>query len=340
MTKEEKIYLDYLFSDNKIVELRSQSFEDHWKTHWFNNVDKLINKVDKLYDQGNLFTSLNRPSNLTNKAIRDDDVLNYSRLFFDFDPVRKAGLSSTKKEFSLSRKIAIKLVQFLNEKGWPEPLKAISGNGSHVQYRVLLQNNNETKEILDTIYNGLALDFSTENVIFDKSVKNPGRICTLYGTVKRKGIHTGIRPHRKSLSVIPETWSRVSTQLIEQLANFYANNINLVDKPVCNKRIKFGKGDYNTLNIVELFKSHNLYLKHANDNKHYVTCPWHEVHSNTGNTDTVIWETSADKWPSFHCSHNHCSNRHILDVINHFSDTDKYCTSNFNSINKFKKVGF
>ena len=110
----------------------------------------------------------------------------------------------------------------LHRLGWPLPLHAKSGNGYHAVYRCRLPNNPETREMLGNIYRGLHLEFGDDVVGFDRSVRNPGRIFRLYGSINRKGPSTPDRPHRKSTVWIPPRWQQVKPKQIADLAEHYA----------------------------------------------------------------------------------------------------------------------
>ncbi len=324
-----KGFLTWLFQDNKFIELRHQTHVD-WKTYWFNNPDDLACKVKQLSWTGNLFINLNRPYEITGKAVTNGDIERHTRLLFDLDPIRPPSTSSTEEELEASRDVAIRLVSQLTALGWPIPLKAISGNGTHIQYRTSLINNSETKDILKALYTGLKTEFSTESVEFDTTVKNSGRIVALYGTTKRKGISTIERPHRQSIALTPEKWTQVSLKQVEKLANFYQKKSTGYFEPLKQRNVYvLGNGDYKTLNSVLMFQNHGLYLTEVEPNKHYVVCPWSHEHSSSSPTDTVIWENNGLQWPTFHCSHTHCNGRTIKDVIQLFGDADFYCSKRY-----------
>jgi hypothetical protein len=218
----------------------------------------------------------------------------------------------------------------LRKLGWPMPLHALSGNGYHAQYRCRLPNNAETAEILRTIYTGLRAEYSDDEVEFDRSVKNPGRIFRLYGTVNRKGPNTPERPHRRAQCWIPSPWRQVDRHLVERLANRYARRAesrpkSRLEAPQSGFRAT-GRGDYRTLDIVALMDAHGLYRRALGNGAHAVWCPWREGHSTPhGATGAVVFENGPDTWPGFHCHHGSCNGRTIADVIAELGDADRFC---------------
>jgi hypothetical protein len=94
------------------------------------------------------------------------------------------------------------------------------------------------------------------------------------------------------------------------------------------------QGDLATLNLVGVFRDLGLECRGRTPGKFHVDCPWMHEHGETGKTDTVIWQEDG-KWPEFHCSHNHCSQRKLNpDVIEWAESTspgiiDAHCAQSF-----------
>ena len=330
-----KEYLYCAFRDAGMVEVRHHNGV-HWQTWWFKDSDKALQVIQELSRVGNLYMSLNAPKprsvtkTMSGKPVRDADIGWIVRLPFDFDPQRPTGICSTEDELKLACESRDGFVTAMRSLDWPMPLLAKSGNGYHAVYRTRLPANAETKEMLRTIYYGLHSDFDTPEVSFDRTVRNPGRIFRLYGTVNRKGGNTAERPHRKSTVLIPAEWRQVTQQQVERLANAYAKQTRPKTKRVssCRQTIN-GKGDYTTLNIVSWFQSHGLYGSYIEDNKHAVACPWQDEHTTTSplnGGDTIIYEAD-EGWPGFYCHHSHCEGRKLRDVIALFGDADVFCSS-------------
>jgi hypothetical protein len=204
-----KSYLEYVFWDSRLVELRHQ-VGGKWITGWFDDIDALRREAAARLREGNLFTSLHRPfsrvvtNTMSGSPLKNDEVERFTRLFFDFDPVRAPGTASTDGQVELAKARAVQVMGILHKLGWPEPLQALSGNGRHLQYRIALPNTEDACQQLKVLYHGLAREFSDEQVAVDPTVRNAARICTLYGSVKRKGPDTSL--HRRSQAHIPREW--------------------------------------------------------------------------------------------------------------------------------------
>lgn len=329
-------YLDWLFHDNNIVQLTHQ-LSPHANSRWlhgrFNSKESLLCEAKRLSTVGNLFVSLNRPTNFeinssvdSNVGFKNEDMHRRTRLFFDFDPERNGYICSTDEELGLAlarRDYALNMFMSL---GWSRPAMAMSGNGGHLLFRTALENTDEINQMIAVIYKGLQQELSTDKVKLDIAVKNIGRIHPLYNSLKRKGDETLERPYRQSAIVIPQQWQQIRPQQIEYLAEHYAGKKKRIQKtnltPI--KRVT-GKGDYKTLDAVRWFKSHGLYIQQTTDPiKHWVVCPCKHNHSDTGRTDTCLY-TDSDI-PTFSCSHNHCAHLNIFDVINLLGDADYFCS--------------
>ncbi len=165
-------------------------------------------------------------------------------------------------------------------------------------------------------------------VTFDRSVRNPARLCALYGFVKRKGLETAERPHRESWIEIPAEWGMVPPEQVAVVATALARSTPVRSdvRPVEPSMIG-GYGNYSTLDVVGWFRSQGLYIGHLEGNKHAVTCPWADEHTNPSpenGSDTIVFETDGG-WPGFHCKHSHCDGRTIRDVMNLWGDADAFC---------------
>lgn len=322
---------------------------------WDHRPDVLRADALTRHQTGNLFTTLHRididalqeyladrrqvdPKKQTFRT-PDECVTRYTRLFFDFDPERPKGTSSTTDELAAAEARARGLVRKMSALDWPMPLLAMSGNGWHVQYRTAMPNTPEWAEILKTIYTGLHAELSDDEVSFDRSVRNPARLCALYGSVKRKGINRTERPHRKSACWIPSDWRQVHPRQVAALAEVYArqasqsrtNATQPAQQPRGAGERVAGKGDYSTLDVVAWFAAHGSYVGPIGGNVHGVRCPWSDEHSSPSpknGSDTVIFEADGG-WPGFACKHSHCQGRNIRDVLALWPDADAYCTSSF-----------
>ncbi|WP_349680909.1 hypothetical protein [Methanoculleus sp. UBA430] len=136
----------------------------------------------------------------------DADIIRRRWLPIDIDPVRPSGVSSTDAEHNAALAVAERIAAYLAEQGFPEPLRADSGNGAHLLYRIDLPNDEAATALVKGALATLDALFSNEAVTVDTANHNAARIWKLYGTLSRKGDNTPERPHRRAkiLAVPPE----------------------------------------------------------------------------------------------------------------------------------------
>ena len=154
----------------------------------------------------------------TDTTTSDAEIIRRRWFPVDIDPVRPGGVSSSGTEHEAAFAMAERVALWLGNIGFPEPVRADSGNGAHLLYRIDLPNDTAS---LALVKRGLAvLDaiFSDESATVDKANSNAGRIWKLYGTIARKGDNTAERPHRRSRVIsVPERLEVVSGELLEKL---------------------------------------------------------------------------------------------------------------------------
>lgn len=331
-------YCEHLMRDCGRIEVRHQ-YGDRWFSGVFDNLHYLQSCITGLSGIGNLYTTINAPklmqasNDMTDRPLRDSDIGHITRIFFDLDPVRGTGQASSDDELALAIEQRNRLVQALRGLGWPMPAMAMSGNGAHAMFRCRMPVSAEFREALTALYRGLQVEFSTDQVGFDPTVRNPARICRLYGSTNRKGVATAERPHRVASIVIPDRWGAVSPQLVIRLAEQYARRTvgaerTAVQTPATRAALPGGRGDYRTLAVQRWFAAHGAHKRHLGGGKHAVRCPWVHEHSNEDtplDTSTVVWEAEPGMWPSFHCSHAHCAGRSVRDVMALWQDADQHC---------------
>jgi len=152
---------------------------------------------------------------------KDNDVQVIRWLPLDLDPVRPSGISSTDEEISAAKDIAREVTVYLEQDlGFAKGLRAHSGNGYHVLYRLPdLPNDDDHRGLIRKAIEAVEFKFRNDKVNIDLKVYNPGRIFKVYGTTARKGDSTKERPHRKSylFEGLPEKLKEVRKVSLDQL---------------------------------------------------------------------------------------------------------------------------
>ena len=326
-------WLESLLQDNKVVELRGDTGKG-FISGWFDNAPELFFAVENS-QYANLYSTVNRPrlAAATNRfswdtpALKGDNVESFSRLFFDFDPVRPPGMPATNLELQAATDRAKGFMRDLQRLHWPRPAFGISGNGAHLQYRVRLLADANARQLMPRLYRALAARYSDDAVKFDRSVCHPGGLTRVYGTRNRKGTSTPGRPHRLSSIWMPQEYRRVELAALWELMCTLGIDHEPASKPLPTRSPgKLARAaDYCNLDIVAWFTRHGYYLKHLESNKHAVCCPWKHEHTTSGGAgETIIYEADGG-WPGFYCQHSHCDERRIRDVLELFGDGDRFC---------------
>jgi len=149
----------------------------------------------------------------------DTDILRRRWLPVDIDPVRPSGVSSTDAEHNAALNAAERIASYLAEQGFPAPLRADSGNGAHLLYRIDLPNDEPSTALVKGCLTTLDALFSNETVTIDTANHNAARIWKLYGTASRKGDNTVERPHRRAkVLAAPAEMGVVPLERLQHLA--------------------------------------------------------------------------------------------------------------------------
>ena len=149
----------------------------------------------------------------------DADILRRRWLPVDIDPVRPSGVSSTDEEHAAALDAAGRIAAYLAEQGFGEPVRADSGNGAHLLYRIDLANDDAATEVVKGVLATLDALFSNDTITVDTANYNAARIWKLYGTMSRKGDSTPERPHRRAKVLsVPSEMEIVPLERLRHLA--------------------------------------------------------------------------------------------------------------------------
>ncbi len=149
----------------------------------------------------------------------DVDILRRRWFPVDIDPVRPSGVSSTDEEHDAALAAAERIAAYLTEQGFPAPVRADSGNGAHLLYRIDLENDEAATALVKGALATLDALFSNEAVTVDTANHNAARIWKLYGTLSRKGDNTPERPHRRAkVLAVPDDVRMVPREYLQHLA--------------------------------------------------------------------------------------------------------------------------
>jgi hypothetical protein len=130
-------------------------------------------------------------------AAKDVDIRYRDLLLIDIDRVGDTSCPASQSELDAAKVLALEIQDFLVERGWPDPILVMSGNGYHLYYILEgVPNDSDSASLVRQFLKNLASRFDNGLVGVDTSVYNASRITKVPGTVARKGIETHDRPYR------------------------------------------------------------------------------------------------------------------------------------------------
>ena len=243
----------------------------------------------------------------TDLTTHDNEIDSYEWLFIDLDPKRVSDVSSTETELEYAKELADKVYIYMKNLGFQEPLRALSGNGHHLLYKIDIPNTVESKKLIERCLVNLSSMFDNDKVKIDIINHNQARVCKLYGTLAQKGSNTKTRPHRMSkITYIPD---EIKTNRIELL------NVLAGELPEVPKATRRTTNYSNEFDIEDWMAEHGLEPMGANagtDCTIYplANCPFD--HSHTDGDSKIFKYTNGAI--AFKCHHNSCRGKTWQDV--------------------------
>ena len=132
----------------------------------------------------------------TGQSASDKDIAYRDLLLIDIDR-HDTKNPANEVELEAAKFIAGKIIDYLSNGGWDDPIKVMSGNGYHLYYILdNVANSEENKIAIKDFLKGLATKFDNNIVKVDTCVFNASRITKVVGTIARKGEESAERPYR------------------------------------------------------------------------------------------------------------------------------------------------
>ena len=299
------------------LEVRMLKTKKGTRSGYYIDKNKLLSDIQEHDGVDNIFFTLNvfsddlmarakdRLLNYAQHTTSDSDIIRRKLLLIDIDPCRASGISSTDEELEYANKVAEEVKLFLNDNEFPQPVKACSGNGYHLLYKLDLPNTKEVTENIKVFLQVLDNKFSTEKAKVDTTNYNPARITKLYGTIACKGDSIEGRPHRRSRIVdVPEKFEVVEEVLINKIAELMPKKGN---KTKAKKKSNTSKIQ-SKIDVKEWLDTYGIdidRIKDESDRTCYVLkrCPWNEKHTDKSASITQFHEGGI----SAKCHHDSCS---------------------------------
>ena len=289
--------------DSAVNALAGYSFRDsaNWQLYFTLNQ---INPACYSRGQSNKFLSSSYGNKLTTTS--KNDITSYRLILIDFDPQRPSETSSSNEELEAAHQKAVQVFQKLKEYGFPEPVTAMSGNGYHLLYRVNLDNTAENEALVGDFLKAADNAYSDSRIKIDTAVKDPNRICKLYGTTASKGTSTEERPHRQSkILTVPSDFTEVPKELLQRFVDEHKPKETTKIRPIPQTH-----SSNKNFNLAEWISMHNVPIRttetKGNDTYYILeNCPFNSEH--TGKDSAVIQK--SDGTLCFNCFHDSCSGK-------------------------------
>ena len=148
------------------------------------------------------------------EGTKDGDILRRRVLYLDLDPERAdgvRGISATEDELAVAVERAGSLRDLLL-RFVPEASLGVGLSGNGCALFVALEPTapeGESERLIKAVLVAAHLLLSDDRVKVDVSVSDPKRLGPALGTIKRKGVHSPERPHRRSAFLGPQEPSRL-----------------------------------------------------------------------------------------------------------------------------------
>lgn len=314
--------INILKPNNELFEIRmiGKGNKKRVISGYFTDADVLIKQFDTVDPRGlNIYITINKVNDAcysreqhdcfrqTDLTTHDNEIDSYEWLFIDLDPIRVSDVSSTAEELEYAKELSEKVYKYMKSLGFYEPIRALSGNGHHLLYKIDIPNTPENKKLIERCLVNLASMFDNEKVKIDIINHNQGRVCKLYGTLAQKGYNTELRPHRMSqITYVPDDIKTNGIDLLTVLAG------ELPEVPKTSKRSSNYSGEFD---IESWMSEHGLEPigAHAGtDCTIYplANCPFDHSHTN-GDSKIFKYTNGAI---AFKCHHNSCRGKVWQDV--------------------------
>lgn len=244
------------------------------------------------------------PTKIRGSAADDQAVTARRWLLIDVDPSRPVDANSSREELEIATGTARVVEEYLSENGFPAPIRALSGNGAHLLYRMDLPNDPEAAALVGGVLKYLSTEFSIEGkVSVDTTVGNASRITKLYGTPVRKGPETATRPHRRSkLTRIPDVLAPVPIEALRAVAA-----LAMVARPAPAVPPSTA-GEYDLGQVLSRVYVVRTFAKDGTT-WHVIRCPWAHEHSSEMEDEATVVTVGSGGALGFRCLHAHCADR-------------------------------
>lgn len=308
--------------NGKLAEIRVKDKKGKMWSGYFHNADQVISALNDNEEllHGNVFHVFNAINEgcssrsqygkflLGATTTSDNDIVGVNWIFIDIDPVRPADTNATDDDEKYAFSVARKVIHYLLDEGFNEPIAIASGNGVHIFLRCELKNNDENKQLVDDFLKALGMLFDDDRIKIDTSVKNAARLAKLPGTMSGKGREDDTeRPQRWCRFLkVPRELPPTDRAYFEKIAQL------LPEKPQPAAYNDYGKEKFNLRSFIQ---KHNIQVRQevrAAGGTRFILdhCLFNEQHKAK---DAMIFQYD-DGSIAYKCLHASCSQYKWRDV--------------------------
>ena len=250
----------------------------------------------------------NRLEQYAKDTCNDANIIKRKWLLIDCDPKRPAGTSATDNQLQEAIILSEKIFQDLSTKGFPDPVVCMSGNGSHLLYKLDIENNPENTKLIKEFLIYLSKTYDNDHVSIDKSVFNAARITKLYGTIATKGDHTKTAAHRLSHIVsVPDDIQILSPELIRSC-------LPVEEEPAPKQSQSYSGTSTSSFNIYDFLNRAGVGYKESSYNGGTKFVLEHCLFNHEHQAPDAVIIQLANGALVYKCLHNSCSDKHWKDA--------------------------
>lgn len=306
----------------KITEIRVKDKRGKMWSGYFNSPEKVVEALNDSPEllNGNVFQIFNAINEgcksreqyerflLGATTTSDGDILARDWVFIDIDPIRPADTNATDDDEKYAIAVARKVVRYLLDEGFNEPVVVASANGAHIYLRCKLANNDANKNLVTDFIKVLGMMFDDERVHIDQAIFNAARMAKLPGTKSGKG--------REDDEERPQRWCRflkVPDEIKPTDRAFFEKVVsNLPEKPKPSPRNDWGREKFNLRDFISQYHIPVKQEVRAAGGTRFILehCLFNEAHKAK---DAMIFQYD-DGSIAYKCLHASCSQYRWRDV--------------------------
>lgn len=310
---------------NPLTEIRILGKGNVVYSGYFSDVETMLAGLREFDGAGGIYATINEVTDAcygreqSNRLVKkpkattsDKDIASRKILLIDLDPERPADTNANDAEIEKADATMRKVFRYLRDRGFSDPVVAMSGNGFHLYYKIDAPNTEESRRAVESFLKLLDMMFGDEeSVKVDASVSNASRIAKVIGTPSNKGTSTEERPQRMSYFVYePQVYSVTPFEYVLKVAGEYPE----AERP--SRENNYSTERFDIENFIATYGIRIAKRVRFTGGTKLVLeeCPFDQNHKAPDSAIFVLDNGAI----AFKCLHNSCSHLTWRDVRLHF----------------------